>query len=136
LTSAVYQLVLQDELSELEKIDKLLSELQQKHDLTPKRFFALKLCAHEAITNIVTHGFDERNGHRIEVAIAVEGDEISLTIVDNGSPFNPLKVPTPTRPADIETSDIGGHGIHLMRSFSKEMVYNRVGSENRLVVSV
>jgi anti-sigma regulatory factor (Ser/Thr protein kinase) len=59
---------------------------------------------------------------------------VSLTVQDEGVPFNPLDAPAADDTAPIEERPIGGLGIHLVRKLMDEIAYAREGNRNRLVV--
>jgi serine/threonine-protein kinase RsbW len=56
-------------------------------------------------------------------------------VSDDGRPFDPMSHQLPTTPLDLESVQIGGMGIKLMRSFAQRMAYERVGAMNRLSFS-
>lgn len=96
--------------------------------------FAMRLCAEEAVTNIVLYAYDGGPGWtRIEADLA--GDQAHIRIIDRGSPFDVAHAGPYGSEADIESATIGGRGIRLMWAFSNGLAYSRVGQENHLVLS-
>jgi anti-sigma regulatory factor (Ser/Thr protein kinase) len=59
---------------------------------------------------------------------------VSLTVENEGVPFNPLDAPAANDTAPIEERPIGRLGIHLLRKLMDEIEYAREGNRNRLVV--
>ncbi|HEU5408644.1 MAG TPA: anti-sigma factor antagonist, partial [Nitrospira sp.] len=57
-----------------------------------------------------------------------------LTIKDDGIPFNPLTVATPDLSRLLHEREIGGLGIHLVRSMFDEVTYHRNVGHNVLTV--
>ncbi len=48
-----------------------------------------------------------------------------MTIADDGVPFNPLGAEAPDIDASLEEREIGGLGIHLVRSLMDDVSYQR-----------
>ena len=92
------------------------------------------LCVHEAVVNIVQHGY--RRGAQGTIAVTVEAVDrgLAVTIADNGHPFNPLLHPAPHRPLTIDDARDGGFGIDLIRSFADELEYRRENEHNILML--
>ena len=55
-------------------------------------------------------------------------------IEDNGSAFNPTRVPRPAVPTSLTQAKVGNLGIQLMRSFASSMHYERRDNRNRLTI--
>ena len=55
---------------------------------------------------------------------------------DDGIAFNPLTRPVPDLQAPIEQRQIGGLGIHLLRTLSETADYRRDGDRNVLTFSM
>ena len=97
----------------------------------------VELAADEAVTNVIEHGYgsqpanaDPRTPGRlsgeIELAVAREGDDLVLRILDAAPEFDPTKAPSPDINAPLETRSPGGCGIHLIRQLMDDMTYRRL----------
>lgn len=95
--------------------------------------FKLTLALEEAATNILEHAF---NGlpppHRLTVRLDITERLVAAEIADNGVPFDPTEAPAPDLSLPIEERDIGGLGIHLMRSLMDRVHYRRSNGANIL----
>jgi anti-sigma regulatory factor (Ser/Thr protein kinase) len=60
------------------------------------------------------------------------GDDTRLTVQvsDDGLPFNPLEAATPPTAAPLEEHEIGGLGIHLIKSLMSGVEYSFVDGRN------
>lgn len=95
--------------------------------------FKLTLALEEAVANVINHAFvDVPAPHRIGIELAIEPGRVAADIVDNGRPFDPAAAPEPDRTSPLETRDVGGLGIHLIREMMDRVEYRRAGGENRL----
>jgi serine/threonine-protein kinase RsbW len=80
----------------------------------------------EAATNIMVHGYQGRPG-TIEVTVERAGDLLIVYLRDASPPFDPCSHELP----DVTMSPLqrppGGLGIYLMRQFTDEVTYRRLG---------
>ena len=58
------------------------------------------------------------------------GDHLDLVLVDDGDPFDPFTAPVPDLAASIEERDIGGLGVHLVRTLATRFAYERADGRN------
>jgi sigma-B regulation protein RsbU (phosphoserine phosphatase) len=61
-------------------------------------------------------------------------ERLTVTISDDGLPFNPLSAKAPDTKASLEDRDIGGLGIHLVRSMVDDVSYHRRIDKNVLTL--
>ena len=83
----------------------------------------LDLCANELVANIISYAFDDGQRHEIALEVTAAPEGASLTVRDNGRPFNLLEAPAHRQPESIEQARIGGLGIHLVRQLSSGCRY-------------
>jgi anti-sigma regulatory factor (Ser/Thr protein kinase) len=97
--------------------------------LSEERAYALDLCIVEIVTNIVDHAYRGGPGQiRIELDLA-PGAAI-LVVDDDGPAFDPMSVPAPVVADSIEDAQVGGFGIHMVRSTADECRYERRAARN------
>lgn len=87
----------------------------------------------EVLNNIVEHAYCENPGE-IEVALKLSFDSLAVTVVDHGLPMPGGKAPSGhLKPiGDFDDLPEGGFGWHLIRTLSRELVYQRKNGTNRL----
>jgi anti-sigma regulatory factor (Ser/Thr protein kinase) len=127
------RLVLRNNLAELDRLAGWIEGWAQQ-DLSPDLSFAVQLCLEEAVANIIMHRVTK--DRRLEIAVEVERKDQMLVarIEDNGMAFDPTQVPPPPVPASLEEAKVGDIGIHLMRSFTSGIHYERRDGTNRLTM--
>lgn len=96
----------------------------------------LNMALDDLLNNVVQYAFpnDPTEHHNIEVEGEVRDACVVLTIMDDGIPFNPLSVAPPDLSLLLHEREIGGLGIHLVRSMFDEVTYHRNVGRNVLVV--
>jgi anti-sigma regulatory factor (Ser/Thr protein kinase) len=108
-----------------------VEEQADRFGLGAKKHFGLALALEEAFVNICNHAFPEGGGE-VELTCDGEGDVFVLEIADSGAPFDLLALPTPDLTADIMERNIGGLGVHFIRTFSDQVSYHREAGRNIL----
>lgn len=103
-------------------------------DPSPKVMYLLPLAIEEIVTNCIQYGYDDADEHTIEICLSVADATLTMTFVDDGHAFDPLARATPDLSLPAEEREIGGLGIHLLRTMTDEMVYERRDGTNRLTL--
>ncbi|HKT72526.1 MAG TPA: ATP-binding protein [Steroidobacteraceae bacterium] len=127
-------IALRAEVSELERLNRWVERLCEYHELPERVALQLDICLTEVVTNIISYAYPEttRSMSAVAVRFALRRPEVAVEIEDHGVPFDPLAY-IPAQPAStLEDSQVGGHGLRLVRKFAGEMRYRRDGSLNRL----
>ena len=86
----------------------------------------------ELITNVLTHGEAEN----VTVALSLAPGLLTVTVADDGHPFNPLDAPVPDTTLSLEEREVGGLGIHLIRNMMDDVEYVYRDGFNELTLSV
>ena len=94
--------------------------------------FAAGLVLEELVVNVINYAYDEKGGGPIVVNIEKENEETKITLIDFGIPFNPVERANWT----ASSSQIGGRGIDLVKSYSKVFEYQRIYGANIVHVVV
>jgi len=100
----------------------------------PKVQYLANLAIEELVTNCVKYGYEDSVAHTIDIKLQILGDELALTVTDDGHPFNPLDLPAPDTQLPVDERPIGRLGIHLVRQMSDHMDYVRAGGRNHVTV--
>ena len=108
--------------------------LAEKAGLSEERIYALDLCIVEIVSNIVDHGYRGGPG-RIWVELDLSPGAATVAFMDAAPAFNPLAVPAPAMAASIEDTQIGGFGIHMVRSSATHCRYERRDGRNVFTAS-
>jgi len=104
-------------------------------ELSQEFQFKVRLCAEEAIENIVQYAYTKGQGF-IEVESSVIGESYVLSLKDAGKPFNPLDKHDPDINASLEEREIGGLGIFLCKQLMDSINYRYAGGCNILTMSL
>ena len=100
----------------------------------PDVHYFANLAIEELVTNCIKYGYEDAGEHIIEIKLRISGNELALTVTDDGHPFNPLELPAPDTQLPVQDRPIGGLGIHLLRQMSDRMEYVRADGRNRITL--
>jgi anti-sigma regulatory factor (Ser/Thr protein kinase) len=113
-----------------ERVDQFGKECGLPKDETAR----VNLVLDEIVSNIIKYGYDDAQEHQILVSVALEGDLLTISIDDDGKPFNPLEIPPPDLELSIEERPIGGLGLFLVKSIVDTLQYRRERDHNILTL--
>ena len=94
----------------------------------------IELCCEEAVVNIIMHGAVKEGG--IAMECESNSHHFSITILDQGIPFNPIDIeidPRIDRPLDERK--VGGLGLYLIRRLASDISYTRKNNTNILKIT-
>jgi serine/threonine-protein kinase RsbW len=91
-----------------------------------------ELALEEVFINVVMHGSDAAKVPSVEVSLTLVDSEVTLSVEDDGEPFDPLSLPAPDVTASLEGRRVGGLGVFLVRRVMDSVSYQRRGTINQL----
>jgi glutamate/tyrosine decarboxylase-like PLP-dependent enzyme/anti-sigma regulatory factor (Ser/Thr protein kinase) len=104
-------------------------------DVDQDKVADMVLAVDEAATNVITHGYRNREGI-IEIQVRREGDALIVHLRDEAVPFDPTTIVTSGSTQAPEERILEGMGIRLMRRRTDEIVHRvtlQQGNELTLV---
>ena len=125
-------LTLRSTLTEIERLNREFGQFADRHGLAPEVRFNMNLALEEIVTNVICHGYKNRDGESITVGVAVAPGELTAWVEDAAPALNPLQLPPPDVTAPLEQRRPGGLGIHLAKNLLDGLRYSRVDGKNRL----
>jgi len=111
----------------IEQLAKMCKEWTIDKDVA----FGMNLALEEIVTNIIQHGYNNREECDITIRFSLDKHNLRIQIKDTAPEFNPINVPEPddlNKP--LEERTIGGLGIHLVKKFTDNLEYRRTNSKN------
>ena len=110
-----YCFELKSKLSELKTLCRHLEDCGNMMELPQKCLLQINLGLDELFTNIISYGFKDESEHQIKFTLAKAEQTLVVQIEDDGMPFNPLDAAGPGVSRDLDSINIGGLGIHLVK---------------------
>ena len=120
--------------SELERITAAVEDIGQRENWPAQFVFRVNLVLEELGLNIMNYGHEE-GLHEFDITLTSDEDVLTIEIIDDGRPFDPLsEAPEPDLDASVDDRQVGGLGIHLVRTMVDEMSYRREQDKNHLTL--
>jgi anti-sigma regulatory factor (Ser/Thr protein kinase) len=132
--AAACELTLLNRLSEIPDTMRRVEDFAEQHGVPAAAVQALKLALEESLVNIVTHGYQDTDAHRIDVAVDIRDGDIRLELTDDGIPFDPRTVPPPDVSKPADERPLGGLGVWLVKQMVDDVQYRRDGRRNKLLL--
>lgn len=123
-------------MSEAKNLDGILSAIHEElgEDISPKSLFQLDLAIEEIFVNIVNHAYDDVDEVIIRYFTSDDPQNITISFIDNGVPFNPLEEEAPDTSLSAEEREIGGLGIFLFLKNVDDISYEYENNQNILTI--
>ena len=133
-TKDTLTLRIKNDLCELERVARALSDFIKKHRLPAPVLNSVDLALEEVLTNIIFYGYRDQESHCIDIRIFLRDKQILVEVEDDGQEFNPLTVPQPDTESAIAERPVGGLGVHLVRCMMDEIRYHYKNRRNCLIL--
>ena len=131
---AILSLQLTNEISELQRVNQVVTEFAERHGIASELVFRVNLVLEEVITNVIFYGYEDGSVHDISVHLSWNDPHVKIEVEDDGVPFNPLEAPPPDIDKPLAEKQVGGLGIHLVREMMDTLEYRRANDKNILIL--
>mgnify|MGYP006446841343 CR=1 FL=1 len=105
--------------SELVNLRNFLEEILNDINIDEKRKARMILCTDEAAANIIEHSNVDLNNedlHEFEIEVFANENQLTVTIYDNGKPFDPTQTEDVDLSEHILSGKKGGLGVYIMKT--------------------
>lgn len=116
-------LCMSNDIEELNKLEPFLNGIFEREHLDMSMLPQVDLALEEAVTNIIMYAYPEGEKGTAELTVEVANGQISATLIDSGTPFNPLQQQEANLDVSLEERKIGGLGIHLIKEIMDVVEY-------------
>ena len=122
---------LSDYLTTADEVQRLCAE----NGLPNSVIFKVRLVLEELVLNLIEHAVGSE-AICIDIQLDLEPGRVVLVLEDNAAPFDPRSAPAFDKTKPLEERQPRGMGIHLVRSMTEGLTYERIDSRNRLRVVI
>ena len=130
------RIVTKNDLFEIESAQEKINAFAEEFDIPVPVAMKLKLICGEILNNVISYAYRDEAEHDIETRVELAGKRLTVTIADDGVPFNPLSATPPDTDLPLEEREIGGLGIHLVRTLVDDVSYHRRIDKNVLTMTI
>ncbi len=120
---------------EVATVNAAFGDFADAHALPTAIRRSMNVVLDELLTNTVSYGLAGREDGKVTIDVELRPDRLTVTLVDNGQPFDPFGRAAPDTTLSVQERPIGGLGIHLVRQLVDEVSYHRRGDSNVVVLA-
>ena len=132
--TAEKSIMIDPELDGVNQAHAIIDEFSESEQWPSELEFQMRLMLEELVMNVVSYGLAEDNPV-IKLSLSSDEAEARAVLADNGPEFNPLEA---APDADVETSvemrEVGGLGVHFVKTIADDVRYERTGGMNVLTI--
>lgn len=117
---------IESKISNLRFIENVIEEATNSIGISQDNYGKILVSTLEAVNNALLHGNHLNPEKFVEVVIKFESNELKIRITDEGTGFEPDKVPDPTITENLEA--VNGRGLYIMSRLADNIKYNKKGN--------
>lgn len=123
VTEKIQALTLASRIDSIAEATAAAAQVANRLGFGDEALFGIDMAVREAVTNAVMHGNSQDEGKSVEVTFDDSPGELTITVRDEGTGFDPERVADPT--AEQNLLKTSGRGILFMRNFMDAVEYAR-----------
>ena len=112
------------------QLELLIEDIADKFQIAEDTFANMMTCLNEAVNNAIVHGNHEDPNKKVIVNAEIDGRRIVWTVTDEGTGFDPDKIPDPTAAENLE--NLSGRGVFIIKHLADQCIFNGTGNEIEL----
>jgi anti-sigma regulatory factor (Ser/Thr protein kinase) len=125
-----FELTLGTDLAEIPRLADAFDAWAAAAGVAPADIHRVNVVLEELVTNAIVHGLGVGAPGRVRVRLWRDGQALGAELRDDAPPFDPFEIPPPSLTASLEEREIGGLGVHFVKTLMDEWGYARAGDEN------
>lgn len=117
----------------LEEVTNFVVDQMEAMGSSPKAVMQVTISLEEMFVNVAHYAYGDGEG-TVKVILNPEDDQISIQLVDEGTPFDPLAKDDPDITLKADQRKIGGLGIFMTKQMMDEVRYSNTDGKNILTM--
>jgi serine/threonine-protein kinase RsbW len=117
-----FELEVENRIENVPVIADFVSNTLERFGAGPATINQVQLVVEEASTNVINYAYAGGTG-RLRLVLELVEDELNVSLIDWGVPFDPNVAPDPDLNADLDSRKIGGLGIYFIRKLMDTVYY-------------
>ena len=132
--SLEFETTIANDMADLGRLPPQLEAFAEQAGLPPDVAMHIDIVLDELLVNTISYGYPDGRDGIITLRMQVD-DSVTIVIEDDGDAFDPLSAAPPDLETDLEHRQIGGLGVHFVRTMMDSVDYQRTGGINRLTLT-
>jgi anti-sigma regulatory factor (Ser/Thr protein kinase) len=121
---------IRNELSEIENVKTRFNDFSEQTGLPRTIRRKVNLVFDELLNNVISYAYVDGEAHEIMLDFELAGGRLTVSIMDDGVPFNPFEADAPDTTIGLDERKVGGMGIYLVSSLMDKAIYKRRVDKN------
>lgn len=117
------------------RLSQVLDRVGEAFRLPAEVLTDLRIALDEIVTNIQKYAYAGGESRGFTLHCEILNGNLRTTIEDEGVPFDPLASPEPDLTVPLASRNVGGLGVHFVKSLMNNVAYERVGNRNRVTLT-
>ena len=119
----------------IESVTDFVNEQLEALDCPMKAQMQIDIAIDEIFSNIAHYAYNPEIGQAtVRVEVLEDPLAVTITFIDNGTPYDPLAKADPDTTLSAEERDIGGLGIYMVKKSMDEIAYEYKDGHNILKI--
>ncbi len=127
------QLVIPSDQSYLPKVEKFVMRFCKKANLSEDQSDNMAIAITELVNNGIIHANKFSPGKKVTIKVVYYADRVTVSVIDQGSGFDPAEIGNPTDPANLWRQN--GRGIFLVKNLIDEVEINPTAEGTTVVLT-
>jgi anti-anti-sigma factor len=123
-----------NQLAEIGEVVHMVEAFCERHALSERVRHDMSVAVDEIVSNIIRHSYRDSASHGITVRLRLDPEELHAEIVDDGVAFDPVAHDALKPTGSVTESELGGLGLHLVKSLMDSVSYFHFGNSNHLTL--
>ncbi len=120
----------------LEKIADFVRQHAQQTGFGDTSLYAIETAVDEACSNIIEHGYGGEGKGDIECCCESDETSLTITLTDQGKPFDPSKVDMPDLNVPLDQRKAHGLGLYFMHQMMDEISFKYKEGEGNILTMI
>ena len=118
----------------LDDIRGFVGQAARHASLNDKAVYAVQLAVDEACTNIISYAYGGETDKEIKLDCQIDADALTITIQDDGKPFDVNAVAPPDLDVPLSERQVGGLGIYLINNLMDTVQHHSDGERGNTLI--
>ena len=119
----------------VDTVTDFVNEILENHNCSMRAQTQIDVAIDELFSNIARYAYPSGQGSAtVQVRLEPAESTVTVTFIDQGIPYNPLKRADPDVTLSAEERGIGGLGIYLVKKSMDDVIYSYENGQNILSI--
>ena len=127
-----HTITLPNDIEKVPQLHEFISSIAEEAGLDMSESMGVDLAVEETVVNVMNYAYPKGTMGVVNIVATTDEKYLTITISDNGKPFDPTKQSDIDTTLSAEERPIGGLGIYLVRQIMDDISYERKDGRNIL----